>query len=123
MNMNRRDFVELTAGAGLISILPGCKATIGKPHAHSNPRQVSPAELEKAADTPVLKLDGLDSPLVIDSIELLRKGREYIVTGVHRSRQVERRRRRRCRNQFQAGIFAPDTEQAGDPLLYRQRRP
>jgi len=79
MNMNRRDFVELTAGAGLISILPGCKATIGKPHAHSNPRQVSPAELEKAADTPVLKLDGLDSPLVIESIELLRKGREYIV--------------------------------------------
>ena len=79
MHLNRRNFVELTAGAGLVSILPGCKATIGKPQAHSHSRQVSIKELEKAAEAPVLQLDGLDSPLVIESIELLRKGRDYIL--------------------------------------------
>jgi len=36
-------------------------------------------KLEKAAAAPVLHLDGADSPLVIESIELLRKGRDSIV--------------------------------------------
>ncbi|MBN2592939.1 MAG: hypothetical protein JXA81_05470, partial [Sedimentisphaerales bacterium] len=77
MHLNRRDFVELTAGAGLLSILPGCKSLPGKKQAPS--RKVSLKELEKAAEAPVLKLDGLGSPLVIESIELLRNEREYIV--------------------------------------------
>jgi hypothetical protein len=74
MYLNRRDFVELTASAGLLSILPGCKSPPGKQHTHS--RKVSLKELEKAAEAPVLQLDGIDSPLVIESIELLRKDRE-----------------------------------------------
>jgi L-alanine-DL-glutamate epimerase-like enolase superfamily enzyme len=77
MYLNRRHFVELTAGAGLLSILTGCKSPPGKPQAHS--RKVSLEGLEKAAEAPVLQLDGLGSPLVIESIELLRKDREYIV--------------------------------------------
>jgi L-alanine-DL-glutamate epimerase-like enolase superfamily enzyme len=77
MYLNRRHFVKLTAGAGLFSILPGYKSMSGKPQAHS--RKVSVEELEKVAEAPVLQLDGIDSPLVIDSIELLRKDREYIV--------------------------------------------
>jgi len=35
--------------------------------------------LDQAAEAPVLRLDGLDSPLVIDSIELLRKDGEHIL--------------------------------------------
>ena len=69
----------MTAGAGLLSFLPGCKSTPGKPQAVSHARQVSLEELEKAAEAPVLALDGVNSPLVIESIELLRKNREYIV--------------------------------------------
>ena len=65
MHLNRRDFVELTAGAGLLSILPGCKSIPGKPQAVSHARQVSLEELEKAAEAPVLALDGVNSPLVI----------------------------------------------------------
>ena len=61
----------------MLSILPGCKSPPGKQHTHS--RKVSLKELEKATEAPVLQLDGLDSPLVIESIELLRKDREYIV--------------------------------------------
>jgi L-alanine-DL-glutamate epimerase-like enolase superfamily enzyme len=36
-------------------------------------------ELEKASTEPVLQLSGINSPLLIQSIELLRKGREYFV--------------------------------------------
>ncbi len=77
MHLNRRNFVELTAGAGLLSMLPGCKAMPGK--TASRGQQVSINKLEKAAAKPVLKLDGLDSPLEIESIELLRKSRDYIL--------------------------------------------
>jgi len=79
MHLNRRNFIEFTAGAGLFSVLPGCKSMQGKPQAHSRNHRVSIKELEKAAGAPVLQFDGIDSPLVIESIELLRKGREYIV--------------------------------------------
>ncbi len=39
----------------------------------------SPEDLDRAAAVPVLKLDGLRSPVVIESIRLLRKDRDYIV--------------------------------------------
>ena len=77
MHLNRRNFVGFTAGAGLFSILPGCKAMPGKKQA--SPQKIPLKELEKAAEAPVLRLDGLDSPLLIESIELLRKDRDYII--------------------------------------------
>ena len=46
MHLNRRNFVEMTAGAGLLSILPSCKATIGKPQDSPNTRKVSIEDLE-----------------------------------------------------------------------------
>ena len=42
-------------------------------------RRVDPAELEDAANTPILQLEDINSPLVIESIQLLRKEREYFV--------------------------------------------
>ncbi|UCC96341.1 MAG: mandelate racemase/muconate lactonizing enzyme family protein [Phycisphaerales bacterium] len=36
-------------------------------------------ELDKAAEKPVVQLDGLNSPLIIQSIELLQKGRDCFV--------------------------------------------
>ena len=71
MQLNRRNFIEMSAGAGLLSLLPGCKSAPGKPQAAPHGRQVSLEELEKAAEAPVLELEGLNSPLVIESIELL----------------------------------------------------
>ena len=44
-----------------------------------NHRRVDLTELENAASAPILKLDDMNSPLVIESIQLLRKGREYFV--------------------------------------------
>jgi L-alanine-DL-glutamate epimerase-like enolase superfamily enzyme len=40
---------------------------------------VTGADLDRAADRPVLKVDDISKPVIIDSIRLLRKGREYFV--------------------------------------------
>jgi len=79
MHLNRRDFLELTTGAGALSILQGCQPAPNKYRAVSHQSRITLEELEKAAGTPVLQLDGVDSPLQIQSIELLQKGREYFV--------------------------------------------
>ncbi|MHC4327007.1 MAG: mandelate racemase/muconate lactonizing enzyme family protein, partial [Planctomycetota bacterium] len=79
MHLNRRNFFELAAGTGMLPLLQGCQSTAGKSNAASRKSGVTLEKLEKAAGTPVLRLDGLDSPLVIQSIELLRKGRDSFV--------------------------------------------
>jgi len=79
MHVNRRRFFELTAGAGVLSALPGCHSDAGKSLAGARHSKVTVEELDKAAEKPVLQLDGLSSPVVIQSIELLRKDREYYV--------------------------------------------
>ena len=92
MQISRRHFLELTAGTGVLSALPGCRSTLsspreiggagiswGKPECASHGRRVTLDELERAASAPVLQADGINSPLVVQSIELLRKGPEYFV--------------------------------------------
>ncbi len=79
MHMNRRNFLELTAGTGMLSILQGCQSTPSKPQAVSHGSEVTLEKLEKAASAPILHLDGVSSPLLVESIELLQKGREYFV--------------------------------------------
>ena len=44
-----------------------------------NNRRISIEELENAAKAPILPLEDLNSPLVVESIQLLRKGQEYLV--------------------------------------------
>ncbi|MHC4146813.1 MAG: hypothetical protein ACYSUD_18825, partial [Planctomycetota bacterium] len=79
MHLNRRNFFELAAGAGMLPLLQGCQSPSGKPSAASRKSGVTLEKLERVAGAPVLHLDGLDSPLVIQSIELLRKGRDSFV--------------------------------------------
>ena len=45
----------------------------------SDHRSVNPEELENAANAPILRLEDMDSPLVIESIQLLRNGGEHFV--------------------------------------------
>jgi L-alanine-DL-glutamate epimerase-like enolase superfamily enzyme len=65
MQIGRRD---LLAGA------MGAAAYPAKPK-----RGPSMADLDRAASAPVLKLDGLKSPVIIESIKLLKKDKEYLV--------------------------------------------
>jgi len=79
MRLNRRRFIEMTVGTGALSAFHGCHSAVEKERASSRPSKVTVQKLEEAAGAPVLQLDGLDAPLVVESIELLRKGREYFV--------------------------------------------
>src|SRR5262245_45005972 len=77
MQVNRRSFIAGAMGAG----------TLGLNSAYANKGQAKKAptaapslqELDKAAAAPVLKLDGLKSPVIIESIKLLKQGDEYFV--------------------------------------------
>ncbi len=81
MQLSRRNMLKLSTAAGALTALPNC----------GNPGDSSPAapeagdgrptveELDRAAAAPLLKLDGLSSPVIIDSIQLLQRGREQVV--------------------------------------------
>jgi L-alanine-DL-glutamate epimerase-like enolase superfamily enzyme len=79
MHLNRRRFFELTAGAGVLSALPTCHSAMGNSSAGARHANVTVQELDKTAEKPVLQLDGLNAPVVIQSIELLRGRRDYFV--------------------------------------------
>jgi L-alanine-DL-glutamate epimerase-like enolase superfamily enzyme len=73
MKLSRRSFLAVSgASAGALSTLPVHPA-FGR-SANETDRL-----LEQAAARPVLNLKGLNDPVIIESIELLRKGREYFV--------------------------------------------
>jgi L-alanine-DL-glutamate epimerase-like enolase superfamily enzyme len=72
MKTNRRKFLSNTVAAGALSMLPAR----GQPIAE---RHVSDAVLDQAAAQPVLQIGGLKDPVIIESIELLRKGKNHFV--------------------------------------------
>jgi L-alanine-DL-glutamate epimerase-like enolase superfamily enzyme len=79
MRLTRRNFLTSAAGAGALSAVPPSFAA-----APSAPPRLSTLDsqgiaLEEAAAKPVLQLKALNSPVIIESIELLRKGREYFL--------------------------------------------
>jgi L-alanine-DL-glutamate epimerase-like enolase superfamily enzyme len=79
MRMKRRDVLQWAAGATAASVLQGCQS--GRNKMDSMPRRPCPTveALDAEADKPVLRREGMDSPLVIESIELLRRKNEYFV--------------------------------------------
>lgn len=79
MSLDRRRLMELAAYGGVasaVSVYAGSQTKPKRLRVHS---AVGSDQLEAAARQPVLNLAGLDSPLVVDSIRLLKKGREYYV--------------------------------------------
>jgi L-alanine-DL-glutamate epimerase-like enolase superfamily enzyme len=69
MNINRRGFFGATAAAGALSLSGSALAET----------QISEEALDKAAAKPVLDRSAFKDPVIIESVELLRKGREYFV--------------------------------------------
>ena len=72
MAISRRSFLHAAAGASAAAIA-------GRGAARAAQSEATIEALEAAASRPVLKRELFDSPLVIDSIRLLRNGREYYV--------------------------------------------
>lgn len=71
MHQTRRNFIKTTAAAGLIAPIASCvpKSEI----------KIDESELIKAADEPILKLSSLNSPVIIESMELLKCGKIHLV--------------------------------------------
>src|SRR5947209_7218180 len=74
MQLNRRQVIAGAITAGVRSAAAATSSYKAKPR--TGP---SMEDLAHAAAAPVLKRDGLDRPVVIDSIELLNAGKEYFV--------------------------------------------
>jgi L-alanine-DL-glutamate epimerase-like enolase superfamily enzyme len=74
MELNRRQVIAGAIAAGTRSGRAAASPYKAKP-------RTGPGmdELARAAAAPVLKRDGLDRPVTIDSIELLKAGKEYFV--------------------------------------------
>ncbi|HEY4234525.1 MAG TPA: mandelate racemase/muconate lactonizing enzyme family protein [Lacipirellulaceae bacterium] len=70
MKVPRRTFLSLAAGVGALSLTRPTFAGTD---------QVSDDDLQRAAALPVLQLSGINAPVIIDSIELLQKGRDHFV--------------------------------------------
>jgi L-alanine-DL-glutamate epimerase-like enolase superfamily enzyme len=77
MNMNRRKFLAGATGSGAAALAGGLARA--SEALEEKTRAVSPAELDRRSSAPVLKLDRLKSPIVIDSIRLLKKGSDFLV--------------------------------------------
>src|SRR5688500_18922591 len=79
MRFQRRRFLAGAAGLGAVGI--GSRAAAhreNKTASRSGARRPTGEELDRAAARPVLKLDGLTSPVIIESIKL-KKDREHFV--------------------------------------------
>jgi len=72
VKLTRRDFLAASASVGTLSFL-------GARSASAQGIEVSDEALETAAAKSVLSLKGLKDPVFIESIELLKKGRDYFV--------------------------------------------
>ncbi len=72
MSLNRRSFLTSAAGAGALSLLSEFRTSAGESH-------VTTEQLEQAAAKRVLNVESIETPVIIESIELLRSGRDYVV--------------------------------------------
>jgi L-alanine-DL-glutamate epimerase-like enolase superfamily enzyme len=78
--MTRRECLKAAAyAAGGLALLGGPSTSSGQAYGKNTKTKVSFDQLDKAANQKVLHLDGIQSPMIIDSIEWLKKGDEYIV--------------------------------------------
>jgi len=72
MSLPRRSLLRTALGAAL---LPGT----ARRGAAAEPPRATPERLDAVAEAPVLRVDGLEKPVRIASMELLRNGRNFLV--------------------------------------------
>jgi L-alanine-DL-glutamate epimerase-like enolase superfamily enzyme len=72
MKPSRRTILRTALGAAT------APALAGRGEAQESPR-VSVDRLRQVAETPVLRVEGIGQPVMIASLELLRRGKEYLV--------------------------------------------
>jgi L-alanine-DL-glutamate epimerase-like enolase superfamily enzyme len=75
MRLNRRSLVAGAVGGALTRPLSFAQQQSRR----SGSARPTASDLDRAAAAPILKLDGIKSPVIIDSIRLLKRDREYFV--------------------------------------------
>ena len=77
MELDRRSFLAGAMGTAVAGLSPvyAFERTVK----NGNPGRPDVRDLDQAAALPVLKTDGLKSPVIIESIKLLKKDRDYFV--------------------------------------------
>jgi L-alanine-DL-glutamate epimerase-like enolase superfamily enzyme len=76
MKLTRRGFLAAGASTGIVVTASVRSRAAG---VALNPPPVTDEALEQAAARPVLDLKGLNAPVIIESIQLLKKGREHFL--------------------------------------------
>ena len=77
---HRRGFLSgVTGGLGALGASRSVFAQAGAAARQPRNRRPAAAALDRAAALPVLRLEGLSSPVIMDSIRLLKHGSEYFV--------------------------------------------
>lgn len=76
MKLDRRHFAGLLAGGGAWAACGGTGGGLRRVSGEAGP---SDEELVQAAESPILDLGGIDSPVIIDSLHLLEKEGEYFI--------------------------------------------
>ena len=79
MAMNRRRFLGWASSAGAACVMSGCGGNHRRSRMAGRRSSVTADELDAVAAQPILQLSGLDVPIVIESLRLLRKDREYFL--------------------------------------------
>jgi L-alanine-DL-glutamate epimerase-like enolase superfamily enzyme len=77
-DISRRKFLAAAGSAGAGTVVFAADRAVGAKHLSPAPLP-SPEELDRVAAAPVLNLEELAAPVVIDSIRLLKKDKEYLV--------------------------------------------
>src|ERR1051325_11339272 len=78
MQISRRNLIKTAATAAMAGGISGCASNPGESNGRSA-KHASREELEHVAAQPVLKLDSLKEPVIIQSVELLRNGHTFLL--------------------------------------------
>ncbi len=78
MQCQRRSFLTGAIGAGAVGLI-GSACSDGRTARNEVSQDPNVQDIDRAAAAPVLKLEGLQSPVIVQSIRLLKKDTEYFV--------------------------------------------
>src|SRR5436853_7440110 len=78
MQISRRSLLKSAAATAAVGGISGCASNGADSHGHGG-NHVSREELVHVAAQRVLKLDALKEPVVVESVELLRNGKTFLL--------------------------------------------
>src|SRR5215212_6028559 len=78
MQISRRSLLKSAAATAAAGGISGCASNQADSNGHGVKR-ASREELEHVAQQPILKLDSLKEPVIVESVELLRNGKTFLL--------------------------------------------